>query len=111
MTILSKSDGTETVTVSANTTYYVDLPTYGKHYTIAWVIPAGITVGTFTFTARAVGSDTYEAVKDSTDTQITMDVTSPETLHITNTVCDSLGITVSSLTGSGDVLVTPTCTN
>lgn len=111
MTIDAKTDGVVEVAVSANTTYYVDLPTYGKHYSIAWVIPAGLTAATFTFSARAQGSDTYEAVKDSSDVQITMDVTSPETLHIKDTVCDSLAIAVTSITGSGTVEVTPTCSS
>jgi len=111
MTLSAKNDGTITQAVSANTNYDIELPTYGKHYTIAWVIPAGLTAATFTFSGRAVGSDTYEAIVDSSNAQITMDVTSPATLRIVDTVCDRLRIAVTGIAGSGDVLITPTVTD
>ena len=83
----AKTDGSITKTISANTAYTFDLPTNGKDYTIAWVIPAGLTAATFTYKASALGSETYEAVVDDSDIQITMDVTAPVALNIVSTIC------------------------
>lgn len=96
----------QSVTIIANTNYDVPMNTAGYYSAITFKIPAGITAGTFSFFARGYNSEVYEQVIDAADTQITMDVTSPEVLKIPDTCIDSLRIAVSGLAGSGEVEVT-----